>query len=415
LPARPGDTLHDFSLLIKPTGAACNLACRYCFYLDKESLYPGSHLRMNDDVLEAAIKQRISTSTTGEIGVAWQGGEPTLMGLDFYQRSIALVKKHNKPGQLVAYSIQTNGTLLDEAWCAFFKNHNFLVGLSMDGTAEMHNAYRMDKGGKPTFDRVRQAWELLKEYKVDTNILCVVHAANARQPLETYHFFRNTLGARFIQFIPLVERVQDDQPLNDESNSIQAVGLHGIKTSFSGKVSPRSVKPEQYGRFLTEIFDEWVKHDVGKVFIQNFDTALASWCHLPARVCTFQQVCGSSLIMEHNGDLYSCDHFVDPDHRLGNILEQPMIGLAHSDQQRRFGLEKRESLPADCRKCDILFACRGECPRNRFMPTADGVLGLNYLCQSYKLFFHHIDRPMHHMAVLLQHGRAPAEIMKEAK
>lgn len=411
LPTRLGNTLHDFSLLIKPTGAACNLACRYCFYLDKETLYPGSHFRMNDDVLEAAIQQRLSTLNTGKIGIGWQGGEPTLMGLDFFKHSIELVKKYTKPSQWVTYNIQTNGTILDEAWCTFFKKHDFLVGLSMDGTAEMHNAYRVDKAGKQTFDRVRYAWELLQEYKVDTNILCTVHAANAYQPLEIYHFFRDTLGARFIQFIPIVERVRDGHSSSEQSNSSQSVEKPGSIASFGVKVSSRSVKPEQYGRFLTEIFDEWVQHDVGKVFIQSFDAALASWCHLPASVCIFQQVCGSSLILEHNGNLYSCDHFVDPDHHLGNIMERPMIALARSDQQRRFGLDKRELLSADCRKCDVLFACRGECPRNRFMPTADGDFGMNYLCPSYKLFFHHIDRPMHHMAVLLQRGRMPAEIM----
>jgi uncharacterized protein len=411
LPTRPGDFLHDFSLLIKPSGAACNLACQYCFYLDRASLYPGSHLRMKGNVLEAAIQQRLSSPTMGEIGIYWQGGEPTLMGLEFYQQSVEMVKKYKKPQQRVAYSIQTNGTLLNEHWGAFFKKFNFLVGLSMDGTEKMHNTYREDKGGNGSFERVKQAWEILQEYKVDTNILCTVHAANASHALETYRFFRDTLGARFIQFIPIVERVKDDSAVGEQDTSSHAIEGHESSAAFRVKVSPRSVKPEQFGRFLMEIFDEWVRHDVGRVFIQNFEAALASWCHLPARVCIFQQVCGSSLVLEHNGDMYSCDHFVDPDHRLGNILEQPMIKLARSDQQRRFGLDKRLRLPADCRKCNVLFACRSECPRNRFIPTPDGEMGLNYLCPSYKLFFHHIDRPMRHMAGLLKRGRAPAEIM----
>jgi uncharacterized protein len=413
LPSRPGDSAHDFSLLIKPTGPACNLACQYCFYLDKVSLFPGSTLRMKDDVLEAAIQQRLSSPTTGEIGIYWQGGEPTLMGLEFYQQSVELVKRYKKPGQRVAYSMQTNGTLLNEHWAAFFKKFNFLVGLSMDGTEKMHNAYREDKGGKGSFNRVKQAWVLLQEYKVDTNILCTVHAANASYALETYHFFRDILGARFIQFIPIVERVKDDSAAGDANVSSQIIEGHGSSAAFRVKVSPRSVKSAQFGRFLTEIFDEWVRYDVGRVFIQNFDAALASWCHLPARVCNFQQVCGSSLILEHNGDLYSCDHFVDPNHRLGNILEEPMTKLALSDQQRRFGLDKRSRLPADCRKCDVLFACRGECPRNRFIPTPDGETGLNYLCPSYKIFFHYIDRPMRQMAGLLKRGSSAAEIMNE--
>jgi uncharacterized protein len=413
LTSHPGDSPHDFSLLIKPTGAACNLACKYCFYLDKASLFPGSNFRMKDDVLEAAIQQRLSSPSMGEVGIYWQGGEPTLMGLEFYQQSVELVKRYKKPGQRVAYSMQTNGTLLNEQWVAFFKKFTFLIGLSMDGTEAMHNAYREDKGGKGSFDRVRQAWELLQEYKVDTNILCTVHAANANHALETYQFFRDTLGARFIQFIPIVEKVKGDSAAGEENSSSQTIEGHGSSTSFGVRVSPRSVKPAQFGKFLTEIFDEWVRHDVGRVFIQNFDAALASWCHLPARVCIFQRVCGSSLILEHNGDMYSCDHFVDPDHCLGNILEQPMAGLALSDQQRRFGLDKRTRLSADCRKCDVLFACRGECPRNRFIPTPDGKIGLNYLCPSYKLLFHHIDQPMSHMAGLLKRGRTPAEIMEE--
>ena len=409
----PSDTTQDFSLLIKPTGAECNLACRYCFYLDKKGLYPGSTLRMNIKVLEVAIQQRLSTPRKGEITIAWQGGEPTLMGLDFFQHSLELVKRYKKPGQRVSYSIQTNGTLLDKAWCVFFKKHNFLVGLSMDGTAEDHNTYRVDKGGKGSFDRVRHAWELLQEYKVDTNILCAVHSVNAPKPFETYHFFRDVLRARFIQFIPIVEQKEESKLPGLESDSNQSADEYGSTHSPRVKVSSHSVKPEQYGRFLTEIFDEWVRHDVGKVFIQNFEAALASWCHLPANVCVFQQVCGSSLILEHNGDLYSCDHFVDPEHRLGNILEQPMITLARSDHQRQFGLDKREQLPVDCRECDVLFACRGGCPRNRFTSTGDGEFRINYLCPSYKLFFHHIDRPMHHMAVLLQHGHSASEIMNE--
>jgi uncharacterized protein len=412
LPTHRGDSPHDFSLLIKPTGAACNLACQYCFYLDKASLYPGSPMRMSDEVLEAAIQQRLSTPTAGEIDIAWQGGEPTLMGLEFYQRSVELVNRYKKPGQQVAYSMQTNGTLLDEHWCSFFKKHDFLVGLSMDGTADMHNAYREDKRGRGSFDRVRRAWELLLEHKVATNILCTVHAANAGRPLETYGFFKDTLVARFVQFIPIVERARDDGSPGEEIDASQPGEWHESPDSFRAKVSSRSVKPVQFGRFLIEIFDEWVRHDVGRVFIQNFDTTLASWCHLPAQVCIFQQVCGSSLILEHNGDLYSCDHFVDPEHRLGNILEQSMTELTRSDQQRRFGLDKRSRLPADCKKCDVLFACRGECPRNRFTPTADEEAGLNYLCAGYKLFFHHVDKPMRQMANLLKRGGTPAEILE---
>ena len=389
----PGRLQPAFHLLLKPTGAACNLACEYCFYLDKESLYPGSRFRMTDEVLETTVRQLLASQRAPEVGVNWQGGEPTLMGLDFFRRSIALVEKYRRPGQRVTYTLQTNGTRLDEAWCAFLEKHHFLVGLSMDGPAEMHDAHRVDKGGRGTFARVRRGWDLLRKHGVDTNILCTVHAANADHPEEVYRFFRDDLQARFIQFIPIVER----RPGETSEPA----------TADQSPVSGRSVKPEQFGHFLVNVFDEWIRRDVGTVFVQTFDSALASWCRVPANVCIFQETCGSSLVLEHNGDLYSCDHFVEPGHRLGNILEEPMAELVASSRQRRFGLDKPDRLPRCCQACDVLFACRGECPRNRFMKTPDGREdGLNYLCAGYRLFFHHIDRPMRLMADLLRNGRA---------
>ncbi len=398
--------LHPFTLLAKPTGAACNLACEYCFYLGKDSLYPGSPLRMTDQVLKAYIKQLLASSTGQEISISWQGGEPTLMGLDFFRRSVELVKRYRRPGQVVTYTMQTNGTRLDEEWCEFFRRHNFLIGLSMDGPANMHDAYRLNKGGEGTFDQVKQSWELLNKHQVDTNILCTVHAANALHPLEVYRFFRDGLGARFIQFLPIVERL-----------ALEAAPTHNGKEAEYSRtqlVSPRSVTPKQFGRFLIEIFDEWVQHDVGSMFIQAFDAALASWCHLPASLCIFQEVCGSSLVLEHNGDLYSCDHFVQSEHRLGNILEQPMAELANSPRQLQFGLNKRDGLPEYCRKCECLFACHGECPRNRFSSTPDGTeSGLNYLCEGYHMFFKHVDLPMRRMANLIRSGRPAAEIMQD--
>ena len=387
----PFTTPPAFSLLAKPSGAACNLACAYCFYLDKEQLYPGSSLRMPDEVLKAYIKQLLRSQHGPEVSVAWQGGEPTLMGPDFFQRSVALVNRYKRPGQQVSYSLQTNGTRLDETWCAFFKEHAFLIGLSVDGPRAMHNAYRVDKGGQGSFDQVQRAWELLQEHEVDTNILCAVHAANECQPLEVYRFFRDTLQARFIQFIPIVER--------------QEPGTGSL-------VSARSVQPAAFGHFLVEIFDEWVRRDVGRVFVQTFDSALASWYGLPANVCIFQETCGLSLVLEHNGDLYACDHFVEPAHRLGNILQTPIRELVGSSRQRQFGLEKRERLPGACRQCDVRFACQGECPRNRFVKAPGEQEGINYLCAGYQLFFHHIDAPMRRMAGLLRQGRVPAEIME---
>jgi uncharacterized protein len=339
---------------------------------------------MNDEVLREYTRQLLAIQTGQEVNVAWQGGEPTLMGLDFFKRSVELVNENQHPGQRVSYSLQTNGTLLNNEWCAFFKENHFLIGLSLDGPAEMHNVYRFDKGGKGSFDRVKQGWDLLQEHRVDTNILCAVNAINANDPLQIYHFFRDELEAQFIQFIPIVEH-------EPERSGVQA---------------------EQYGRFLIEIFDEWVQHDVGKIFVQIFDSVLASWCGLPANMCVFQETCGRSLVMEHNGDIYSCDHFVTPENLLGNIHEMPLNRMAASPRQRKFGKDKKEKLPKYCRECDVLFACHGECPKNRFVRTPNGEEGLNYLCAGYQLFFHHIDRPMQIMADFLKQGRAGAEIMK---
>ncbi len=400
----PGNAPAAFTLLVKPAGALCNLACEYCFYLDKEQLYPGSPFRMPDEVLQAYIRQLLASQQVPEVNVAWQGGEPMLMGLGFFEHSVDLVKKYKQPFQHVSYTLQTNGTRLDDEWCSFFKKHDFLIGLSVDGPAGMHDAYRVDKGGQGTYDQVKRGWDLLQKHGVETNILCAVHAANAKHPLEVYSFFRDDLQVRFIQFIPIVERLA--------ASARDPAGKRSRHSQKSSPVSPRSVSPGQFGDFLVAVFDEWVHHDVGTVFVQVFDSALASWCNLPANVCIFQETCGLSLVLEHNGDLYSCDHFVDPAHRLGNILENPMFSMVASSAQQQFGLDKRHRLPACCRECDVYFACRGECPRNCFMRAHGGEPGLNYLCEGYKLFFHHIDRPMRLMARLLQQGQAPAEIMR---
>lgn len=404
----------SFTLLAKPAGAICNLACAYCFYLEKEHLYPNNNMRMSDEVLKAYIRQLLASQGAHEISISWQGGEPTLMGLDFYKRSIELANQYRKPGQRISYSLQTNGTKLNEAWCRFFKQHNFLIGLSMDGPREIHNTYRVSKGGEGSFDQVLRGWELLQKHRIDTNILCTVHAANEHHPLDVYRFFRDELNARFIQFIPIVERLN-----TGGANSLERVAQEypAVKdyadVDHAMAVSQRSVKPELFGSFLIAIFDEWLQHDVGRVFIQTFEAALASWCHLPASICIFQEVCGSSLILEHNGDLYSCDHFVEPSYLLGNILENTMSELVNSPSQQKFGLDKLLGLPKYCRKCDVLFACHGECPRNRFRNTPDGgEQGLNYLCAGYRMFFRHINRPMRLMRDLLRHGRAAEEIMQ---
>jgi len=408
-----------FHVLAKPTGAICNLACEYCYYLSKELLYPGSLFRMTDEVLKAYIEQLLASQQAPEVSVSWQGGEPTVMGLDFFKRSVELVKKHKKQGQHVTYTLQTNGTRLDDEWCVFFKQHNFLVGLSIDGPPEMHDAYRVDRGGHGSYEQVRRGWDLLQKHKVETNVLCTVHAANASHPLTVYRFFRDDLQARFIQFIPVVERViPETRLLADEGRPELSGGARALRVQEDHLIGRRSVESKQFGTFLIDVFEEWVHHDIGTVFVQTFDSALASWCGLPASVCVFQETCGGSLVLEHNGDLYSCDHFVEPAYRLGNILVTPMIELVTSSRQQQFGLDKRDRLPACCRVCDVNFACHGECPRNRFLsPARTGTPGgdedgLNHLCAGYQLFFHHVDRPMRIMADLLRQGRAPAEMMR---
>jgi uncharacterized protein len=408
----PENAPRSFHLLAKPTGAVCNLDCQYCFFLSKEELYPGSRFRMSGEVLEAYVQQLLAAHQTPEVTVAWQGGEPTLMGLEFFQRSVELVEKHKQPVQTVAYTIQTNGTRLDDAWGAFFKEHDFLVGLSVDGPRELHNAYRVDKGGAGSFDRVMRGWEALHRQQVDVNILCTVHAANADHPVEVYRFFRDELGAQFVQFIPIVERATPETlPLANQGWSERPGGERPLYTQEGHMVTRRSVKPKQYGAFLIGVFEEWVHRDVGEFYVQIFDVTLGS--HVGEHhLCIFAPTCGVALALEHTGDLYSCDHFVEPDYLLGHILETPMIELVASDRQQKFGLAKRDTLPRYCRECEVRFACHGGCPRNRFIQTPDGDEGLNYLCAGYKLFFHHVDRPMRIMADLLRQNRAPSEIVR---
>ncbi len=392
----PDNAPRAFHVLVKPTGAICNLDCQYCFFLTKEKLYPGSKFRMADDLLEIYIKQLFESQHVPEINLAWQGGEPTMMGLDFFRTAMELVEKYRQPGQRIEHSIQTNGTFLDDEWAAFFKEHNFLVGLSVDGPQHLHDAYRVDKGGKGSFERVMRGYAALRRHNVEFNILCTVHAANGDHPVEVYRFFRDELDMDFIQFIPIVERV------NEDGTTLRQEG---------DEVTERSVTGEQYGRFLIGVFDEWVRRDVGKVYVQLFDVTLGSWMGQHS-LCVFAPTCGDSLAIEHTGDLYSCDHFVEPDYLLGNIRETHLIELVASDKQRQFGRNKLETLPQYCRECEVRFACNGGCPKNRFIQTPDGEPGLNYLCSGYKAFFKHVTRPMDIMSSLLQQQRPPAQIMQ---
>jgi uncharacterized protein len=398
--------------LAKPTGAVCNLDCQYCFFLSKEMLYPGSRFRMADDLLESYVRQLLDSHAGPEVSIAWQGGEPTLMGVEFFKRTIEYAERYKRPGQTLGYTIQTNGTRLDDEWAAFFKEHQYLVGLSVDGPREQHDAYRVDKGGRGTFDSVMRGWQVLRAHGVDVNILCTVHAANADHPREVYRFFRDELNAEFIQFIPIVERVTAEMlPLANRGWGEQAGDARPLYVIEGSEVTERSLESEQWGRFLIGVFDEWIRRDVGRVYVQMLDAALASWVGVPPAMCIFNETCGSALALEHNGDLYSCDHFVEPKHLLGNIQKVHMLQLVTSEQQRQFGLAKRDTLPRYCRECAVRFACHGECPKNRFIATPDGEPGLNYLCAGYKAFFTHIDRPMRMMADLLRRGRYADEVM----
>ncbi|MXW04139.1 MAG: anaerobic sulfatase maturase [Gemmatimonadetes bacterium] len=395
MPSAGGDPVPvpAFHVMMKPRGAICNLDCKYCYFLAKEDLYPGSGFRMSDDLLEEYTRQYIEAQQVPEVTFAWQGGEPTLMGLEFFQKAVEFQKKYQKPDTRIYNSLQTNGTLLDADWCRFFHENDFLIGLSLDGPKALHDAYRVDKGGKPTFDAVMGAAEMMQVHEVEFNILTTVHAANAEHPTEVYRFMRDVVKTRFLQFIPIVER--DNDTGYQEGN----------------EVTKRSVTGKQYGRFLIRIFDEWVRRDVGKMYVQIFDVSLAAWSGQSPGLCIFMETCGDALALEHNGDLYACDHYVEPDYLLGNITEIPMMEMVLSEQQRAFGQAKLDTLPQYCLSCDVRFICNGGCPKNRIITTPDGEPGLNYLCEGYKAFFHHIDGPMRFMANELRHRRAPANVM----
>ena len=379
-----------FQVMVKPRGAICNLDCHYCFYLKKEKLYPQGSFRMSDEVLDSYTRQMIFGQQVPEVNFAWQGGEPTLMGLDFFRKAVELQNRYKKPGMRIFNAFQTNATLLDDDWCQFFHENHFLIGVSLDGPSELHDAYRKDKGGRPTFKRVMAGIELLKKHAVEFNILTCINAINADHPLEVYRFLRDDVGAQFIQFIPIVER-------QDRGES---------------PVSERSVSGIKYGKFLIQVFDEWVKRDVGKIYVQLFDVTLAAFMGLQPGLCVNQETCGEALALEHNGDVYSCDHFVDGAYRLGNLMETPLVDLVSSSQQLAFGEDKRKSLPGACRKCPVLFVCNGGCPKDRLLKTSDGEPGLNYLCDGFKAFFTYVDRPMREMARLLEAHRPPAEIIQ---
>lgn len=411
----PSQQLHTaFHVMTKPIGPICNLDCKYCFYLEKENLYQNEQERthswqMPDAVLEQYIRQYIEQQNVPEISFAWQGGEPTLLGVRFFNKVVELQKKY-AAGKRIANALQTNGTLLDDEWCAFLAENRFLVGLSIDGPRELHDTYRVDKKERPTFDRVMQGLELLKKHKVEFNTLTVVNRANSQHPLKVYRFLKE-IGSGFIQFIPLVER-SAHAPLQTQSGLIRLeFAAPATPQAPKSSVTDWSVESHAYGEFLVQIFDEWVRQDVGRYFVQLFDVALGNWLGRGGSLCVFSEKCGSALAMEHNGDVYSCDHYVYPDYKLGNLLEKSLLEMVRSPEQIKFGNDKRDMLPRYCRECEVRFACHGECPKHRFVRTPGGEWGLNYLCAAYKRFFNHIDPYMKTMAQLLHTQRAPAEIM----
>jgi uncharacterized protein len=401
-----------FHLLAKPSGSTCNIDCTYCFFLSKDALYPGDKQRMSEATLDAYIRQLLEAHRTPQVTVAWQGGEPTLMGLPFFARAVELVEKYRRPGQVVQQTFQTNGILLDGAWCAFFKKHDFLVGLSVDGPRALHDAYRLDRRGQGTFDRVVEGWRHLRAHDVPFNVLCTVNAANQGRGREVYRFFRDELQAQWIQFIPIVERATEETlgAANQGWSDRPGREKRPLYTQTGGLVTERSVGGAQYGQFLIDVFEEWVRCDVGRVYVQLFDVTLEAHFgrHL---LCIHAPTCGYGPALEHNGDLYTCDHFVEPGQELGNIHETPLVELVASPKLRKFGDDKRDRLTRQCQSCEVRFLCNGGCPKDRFATSRDGEPGHNFMCAGLEAFFQHTRPAMQVMANLLRSRKAPAEVM----
>lgn len=387
-------------LMAKPAGAACNLRCSYCYYLEKRDLYQGSSQLMDEETLELFIKEYIESQTTPEVMFIWHGGEPLLRPIAFYQRALELQQRYAK-GRKIDNCIQTNATLLTDEWCKFLQKNNFLVGVSIDGPRHMHDALRKRVQGEGSYSDVIHAIRLLAKYHIEWNAMATVNAINVEHPMEFYRFFRDELECRYLQFTPVVERTHILEG--------RCRLLHGSEPD--GVVTPYSVTAKQWGEFLCAIFDEWVHNDVGEMFVQLFDTTLANWVGAPAGVCTMSKYCGQGAAIEHNGDVYSCDHFVFPEYKLGNIHNNSLISMMYGTKQREFGEAKYRSLPKQCRKCRYEFACHGECPRNRFISTADGQHGLNYLCEGYHAFFTKAHKAMDYMSQQLKQGLPPANVM----
>ncbi|GAB3811124.1 anaerobic sulfatase maturase [Tessaracoccus terricola] len=400
-----------FSVVSKPTGAACNLDCTYCFFLSKELLHDGDSQRMSADTLRAFIGNQLDSQPDGDVTLMWQGGEPTMRGLAFYREAVRLGRELKRPGQRVLHAMQTNGTLLDDDWCEFFAENDFLVGISIDGPADLHDSYRVNKAGRGTHAQVVRGWEHLQRHGVETNILCTVNAANAEHGNRVYRWFRDELGARFLQFIPIVERVPAEDLAVAERGWTGPDGARLLYRQAGDAVTSRSVGPEQWGRFLCEVFDAWATGDVGRVFVQHFDAMLAARFGQYS-LCVHAPDCGTALAVEHNGDIYSCDHYVEPGYLLGNVHTDAFSEVLAKPQQREFGRAKRTGLTEQCRRCPVRWACNGGCPKDRFGTSVDGEAGHNHLCEGYFRFFSHAAPTVEEMALLLRAGRAPAEVMR---
>lgn len=395
-----------FHVIAKPIGPICNMDCKYCFYLEKENLYPDRQdWKMSYEVLENFIRQYIQTQTVPQINFTWQGGEPTLLGVEFFKRAVEYQKKYSD-GKTVNNSFQTNGVLLTDEWCEFFKENNFLIGLSIDGPEDLHDHYRVFKGNQPSFAKVMKGLELLKKHSVEFNTLTCVNRVNSYKPIEVYQFLKE-IGSTFHQYIPIVERKAESKLLTN---------LDLVSPDYSGKaeVTEWSVEADQYGKFLIDIFNEWLKKDVGNIFIQMFEVSLESWYGRPQSLCVFRETCGTAMAIEHNGDLYSCDHYVYPENRLGNIIDSSLASLVDLPAEYLFGMNKKDTLPKYCRECEVRFACNGECPKHRFIKTPDGEDGLNYLCPGYKLFFNYVAPYMRYMANEIRNHRSAISVMQWA-
>ena len=391
----PPGVKRRFHAMVKPIGSTCNLDCAYCYYLSKEKLLEQQHgKRISDELLETFIRQYIEGQDGEQIVFSWQGGEPTLLGLDFFRKVVELEKKYKKANQRIENDLQTNGTLLNEQWCQFLHQNNFLVGLSIDGPRDLHNAYRVTKGKEPTFDKVFAAAKLMKKHGVKFNTLTVVNRLNAKRPLDVYRFLTRKIGSTYVQFVPCVEPkdFQTTAPQYWKTSKMPVIASPAAKPgSADSVVTDWSVDPEDWGYFLCRCFDEWYRKDLGRVLVNVFETAVAQTLGMPSQICIYGEFCGKGLAVECDGSVFSCDHYVYPEYRLGNITDKPISEMVFSNCQKDFGFAKRDTLPQYCRQCPHLKMCRGECPKNRLLRTPDGQIGLNYLCRGLKRFFEHAD------------------------